>query len=91
MATSGKGIVNKFLGHVLPGVVRPMRVLWNEVIGFIFFVLAMWALPSAWRNIKQMDGNSDSLLKAGVSIGFALLMVYFAVTSFLRARKISRS
>ena len=38
------GIVNKFIGHVMPGVIRPLRVLWNEVIGFLF-----WSSPCGGR------------------------------------------
>ena len=84
-------MVNRFLGHVLPGIIRPMHALWNEVIGFIFIVLAIWAAPSAWRNVRLVDGNSDSLFKAVISVGFALLMAFFGISSFLKARKITRS
>jgi len=90
-AKNKAGMVNRFLGHVLPGVIRPMHALWNEVIGFVFIVLAIWAAPSAWRNVRQVGDNSDNLFKAVISVGFALLMVYFGISSFLRARKISRS
>lgn len=85
------GLVNRFLGHVLPGIVKPMHALWNEVIGFVFIVLAIWAAPSAWRNIRQVNGNSESFFKAAISVAFALLMAYFGISSFLKARKISRS
>lgn len=85
------GLVNRFLGHVIPGVIKPVHALWNEVIGFIFIVLAIWAAPSAWRNVRQVDGNTESFFKAAISVGFALLMVYFGISSFLRARKITRS
>jgi hypothetical protein len=85
------GLVNRFLGHVLPGIVRPMHALWNEVIGFVFIVLAIWAAPSAWRNIRAVNGNSESFLKAAISVGFAILMAYFGISSFVKARKISRS
>jgi hypothetical protein len=88
---SKAGLVNRFLGHVLPGIIRPMHALWNEVIGFIFIVLAIWAAPSAWRNVRLVDGNSDTLFRAVISVGFALLMAYFGVSSFLKARKITRS
>jgi ABC-type glucose/galactose transport system permease subunit len=93
MARQGSkaGMVNRFLGHVLPGIIRPMHALWNEVIGFVFIVLAIWAAPSAWRNIRAVDGNSESFFKAAISVGFALLMAYFGISSFLKARKISRS
>ncbi len=88
---SKAGLVNRFLGHVIPGVIKPVHALWNEVIGFIFIVLAIWAVPSAWRNVRQVDGNTESFFKAAISVGFALLMVYFGISSFLRARKITRS
>ena len=85
------GMVKQFLGHVVPGIIRPIHALWNEVIGFIFIVLAIWAAPSAWRNVRLVDGNSESFFKAVISVGFAALMAYFGISSFLKARKITRS
>ncbi len=70
---------------------RPMRVLWNEVIGFLFIVLAIWAVPSAIRNVRQFDGDAGSFFRVVLSFSFAGIMAYFGITSFLRARKISRS
>ena len=88
---SAMGKVNRFLSQVVPGVIRPLRVLWNEVIGFIFIVLAIWATPSAFRHLREFDGKSDSLFRAALSLVFAGLMMYFGVSSFLKARKINRS
>jgi hypothetical protein len=85
------GLVNRFLGHVLPGIVRPMHALWNEVIGFVFIVLAMVFAASAWRSVRAIDGNSESVIKAIAAVSFTLLMAYFGISSFLKARKISRS
>jgi len=85
------GLVNRFLGHVLPGVIRPMHALWNEVIGFVFIVLAMVFAASAWRSVRLVDGHAESVIKAAGAVGFTLLMAYFGVSSFLKARKISRS
>ena len=85
------GIVNKFVSHVMPGVVRPLRVLWNEVIGFLFFVFALLAGSSALRNIRQLNTAEGSPFRVGLSLFSTLLMAYFAISSFLRARKISRS
>jgi hypothetical protein len=83
--------VGLFLAHVVPGVVRPLRVLWNEIIGFVFIVLAIWAIPSAIRNVREFDGGTASIFRAALSVIFAAIMLYFGITSFLRARKISRS
>ena len=81
----------KFLSHVVPGVVRPMHVLWNEVIGFVFICLALLTLPSMWRIYKNFDGQAESLFRLGITLGFALIMLIFGIGSFRRAKKISRS
>ncbi len=84
-------LARQFLSHVIPGVIRPLRTLWNEVIGFVFLVLAVWSIPSAVRAAREFDGDLESVFRVGLTFLFALLMGGFAVSSFLRARKISRS
>jgi hypothetical protein len=83
-------MVSRFLGHVLPGVIKPLHSLWNEVIGFVFIVFAVMAAFSTWRSMRMSSGSPD-IFKAVVSAGFALMMAYFGISSFLKARKISRS
>jgi hypothetical protein len=85
------GKMTEAFTRTVPGVIRPLRVLWNEVIGFIFIVLAIWATPAAFRQLREFDGKSESLFRTGMTIIFAGLMAYFGVSSFLKARKISRS
>jgi uncharacterized membrane protein len=87
MASIGK----KFVQHVVPGVVKPLRVLWNEFIAFLFFALAVMAVPSAYRHIKNFDGETQDFFRALLSCLFAVIMIFFGVMSYLRARKISRS
>ncbi|HVT92349.1 MAG TPA: hypothetical protein VHD76_05860 [Bryobacteraceae bacterium] len=78
----------QFIHHVVPGVIRPLRVLWNEVIGFIFLVLAGTIIVSTIRRAGD-DPNGFWVMVFG--IGFGLAMAGFGLSSFLRARKISRS
>jgi hypothetical protein len=86
-----KSKVGLFLGHVVPGVVRPMRVLWNEVIGFVFIVMALfWARP-VYRTVRNLSTSQGNLTEALLAVGLFVLMAYFGITSFLRARRISRS
>jgi hypothetical protein len=80
-------LAKKFLGYVLPGVIRPIHILWNQVIGFFFIVLAM--LPI--RSIIRDWGNDGTGPRLGLEIAFAVLMAVFGIQSFLRARKISKS
>jgi hypothetical protein len=84
-------LISKFLQHVLPGVVRPLHVLWNEIIGFLFLVLAGLAVPSLIRTVRAFEKDAEGLFRIVLTVLFALVMVYFGVASFLRARKISRS
>jgi hypothetical protein len=77
-------MAKKFIGHVMPGVIRPIHILWNQVIGFIFIVLAV---VFGFRVIR--GGEPAGLQFAGAL--FALLMAGFGIHSFLKARKISKS
>jgi uncharacterized membrane protein len=83
--------LGRFMEHVMPGVVRPLRVLWHEIIGFIFIVLAVIFGSSAVRNYHLINSEEISIPRLVVSFFLPLLMAYFGITSFLRARKASRS
>jgi hypothetical protein len=76
----------QFAKHVLPAVVKPARTLWNEVIGFLFFCLAV---IFGFNGVRAYMNNEGAKLLLAAPL--ALVMGWFAVTSFLRARKISRS
>jgi hypothetical protein len=78
--------LGRFLGHVVPGVIRPLHVLWHEVIGFLFLVIAVWLGSSAIRTF-----HTASFGRIVMSIFLPALLAYFGISSFLRARKISRS
>jgi len=77
----------KLLQHVLPGVARPLHILWNQIIGFLFLVLAAVPVPSAIRSYQDPNG----LPRLMMSVLFILLMATFGISSFLKARKIARS
>ena len=82
--------MGRFIEHMVPGVIRPLRVLWHEVIGFIFIVLAVIFASSAIRNYRLLQSEEVSILRMIVSFFLPVLMAYFGITSFLRARRISR-
>jgi hypothetical protein len=91
MAKAFAGKFGRFVGHVMPGVIRPLHALWNQLIGFIFLLLAVGATPSAVRNVRQFQGDFESSMRAGLVFVFMALMLYFGITSLLRARRIARS
>jgi len=84
-------LIRSFLGHVLPGVIRPLHTLWNEMIGFLFVVLAIVAVPWGIRAWRGFDGSAEAFFRIVLILIWALVMGYFGINSFLRARKISRS
>ena len=84
------GIVRQFVNHVVHGVIKPLRVLWNEVIGCFFIVFGIWFGGAAFREFRHLetDGGVGRLVITGVG---AAIMLGYGLHSFLRARKIHRS
>ena len=72
--------------HLLPAVWKPVHTLWNEVIGFLFLCFAIVFGFQAIRFFRA--GDEVRLFFAAFC---TLIMAWFGVSSFLRARKISRS
>lgn len=76
-----------FAQHVVPAVIKPLRVLWNEMIGFVYMAFGVIVSFRVWR--EHETGQSPGMVVMGS--GFALILLYFGVTSFWRARKINRT
>ncbi len=81
----------QFVRHVVPAVVRPAHSLWHEVIGFLFLSLATIPVPSAIRTIRELENGRGSVLRLVVTVAFVTIMAGYGISSFRRARKISRS
>jgi glycerol uptake facilitator-like aquaporin len=63
---------------------RVLRQLFHEVVGALFAVLAL-----AWLNAAFRAWTRDvARWLIGIAVSMALLFVFFAVTSFRRARKL---
>ena len=84
-------LVSQFLKHVLPGVIKPLMVMWNQIIGFIFLVLAGYFGLSTYRRARDFNGDTRDLLFLVASFCFAAILTIYGVSSFWKARKISRS
>lgn len=87
----GMSIVRKFLLHVVPGVVRPVRVLWNEIIGFVFICFTVLLAFNFVRYWREYQGDPWDFFRLVVTASFALLMAWYGLSSFRRAKRISRS
>ena len=94
MAKGKAGFVRhgvEFVRHVVPKVVRPLHSLWNEVIGFLFLSLAFLGGISGYRIYRRFDGSAETFFRLVLAGLFVLIMAGYGVSSFRRARKISRS
>jgi hypothetical protein len=81
----------QFFSFVIPGLVKPIRVLWNEMIGFVFLCLGLLPLPSAYRAWQEWGTVDGAGVRFLMTASFSVVMLYFGITSFLRARTINRS
>ena len=84
-------LAREFARHVVPQILKPLRTMWNQVIGFVFLCFALIQLPAAVRTWRQYNETGEGLVRLVVSALFILIMASFGVTSFLKARKVSRS
>jgi hypothetical protein len=81
----------KFLGFVVPAVLKPARTLWHEVIGFIFVSMAIVFVFSGFRALRQFDGSFGAIIRLAMLVFCVCLLGGYGISSFLRARRISRS
>jgi purine-cytosine permease-like protein len=68
----------------MPGVIRPIHILWNQMIGFVFIVLAV---VFGYRVIRGKEPVGVQFVGAL----FVLLIAWFGISSFWKARRISKS
>lgn len=76
----------QFVKHVLPAAVKPVHSLWHEVLGFFFVV---FALLGVWKIVH--NPGSLAPVQLAILIVFIVVMLLYGVSSFRKARRISRS
>lgn len=84
-------MVKRFFQTVVPSVLQPLRVLWNEVIAFVFLVLGLAMVPYVWRSWKELSTPEGSPGRLLVALLFCSVMLYYAASSYWRARRAARS
>jgi hypothetical protein len=77
----------EFVKHVAPAIIKPVHTLWNEVIGFLFLSMGVLIGVRTFRGIARHD---DFFMIVLGSVG-TLIMLWYGVSSFRKARRISRS
>ena len=68
---------------------KAARVLWLEVMGTVFVVVAISGAVAAWREYDRYarGQSSTSSWRVMLAAGIALMFAYFAATSFHRASR----
>jgi hypothetical protein len=85
-----------FVKHVVPAVVKPAQVLWNQFVGFLFlcfgviFAFKTARLAMQYGKVPPIDGMGE-FWRLVIAAGCTAIMIGFCAASFLRARRISRS
>ena len=80
----------KFAQHVIPEVVRPARIIWNQAIGGVFLLFAVLFLGNAFRYFDSKTGVIVNPVGLGFSIFLGTVMATFGVSSFVKARRIGK-
>ena len=73
----------KFATHVVPEVVKPARIIWNQAIGGIFLLFAL-----SFFSYAAIHRDNPAGIAGGIFMG--LVMSFFSLSSFLKARRIGR-
>jgi hypothetical protein len=87
----------EFVRHVVPAVAKPARTLWNDFIAFLFcclavpFVFKTVSLARAYAKAAPADALSGDLVRLCFAGFCTLVLLGYGISSYLRARKISRS
>lgn len=76
----------KFVKHVFPAALKPIRSLWHEILGFTFLLFAAVGIFKVARHPETL-----SPVQFAIIVLFIVVMTIYGVSSFLKARRISRS
>ena len=69
------------------------RELFHEIVGFLFLAIALYFVlgrEGLIRTLQTLDENPDNFPQLLLVLFFVLMFGAFGVSSFLRARRISR-
>jgi TctA family transporter len=84
------GMITEFRRHIVPAVIKPMRVVWNQSIAFLFLALTVIGAFMVYREYQRREAM-DALLALVMGGLFVGLMAFYGLSSLWKARKISRS
>ncbi len=78
-----------FARTVVPEVVRPARVIWNQAVGALFLVMAVPAVMKILQILRGPRPDEQATFALILSVVFATIMIAFGIVSLLKARRIA--
>ncbi len=81
------------MSDFVPRLLSILRQLWLEVIGFVFFALALFFAMSAngvVQSFQRLDSDPEALPKFLLALAFVLMFGWFGWSSFRRAKRAAR-
>jgi hypothetical protein len=76
----------KFVKHVVPAAIKPMHSLLHEILSFIFLAFALILIGNLIHSRATLGP-----LKLVLILPLIILSAGYGISSFLKARRISRS
>ena len=80
----------KFATHVVPEVVRPAQIIWNQAVGGVFVLFAVLFFGYAVKYFRALDTGTGNPVALAFASFLGAVMLFFGVASFRKARRISR-
>lgn len=78
----------KFATHVVPEVVRPARIIWNQAIGGVFILFAVLFFGYAVKYFRALHAGAGNPVALAFSTFLGAVMLFFGISSFSKARRI---
>jgi thiamine transporter ThiT len=82
--------VKKFFNSFVPTVLKPLQVLWNQLIAFIFLAFAVPVGSQGWREYRKLDDDPANLVKVVCLAFFFVVLLGFGVHALCKARSINK-
>jgi|GEM_PF-7027978 len=81
----------KVLLQSFDALIRSIKVIFHQLTGLFFLFLGLSAAYATWREYLRLTPEApSSAVRLYTTAGFAVLLLGFALTSFLRAWSVRR-
>jgi hypothetical protein len=81
------GALRSGVGATAKSFARIFHILWLEVSGFFFLILALMLVLATWREYSKYQTGVVPLNRVYLAGAFAAMFTYFGVSSFWQARR----